>query len=168
MLAAGGIGNARLLLLGNTDHPGGIGNQHDLVGRFFMEHLALRSGVVSPSGSGGCSERHDLWTVTEAGGVSGLPIFAPSEEVLREQGLLNTYFILEPKPHVFAADAVRSGRVDVCSGDPQPAANAAVSEEGRSCCGRRAGRCSSPAGVAPRNAGRVTPGTRSGRTGPQP
>ncbi len=107
VLAAGGIGNARLLLLGNTDHPGGIGNQHDLVGRFFMEHLALRSGVVVPSDPG-LLERHDLWAVTEAGGVSGLPIFAPSEEVLREQGLLNTYFILEPKPHVFAADAVRS------------------------------------------------------------
>jgi choline dehydrogenase-like flavoprotein len=107
VLAAGGIGNARLLLLGNADHPGGIGNRHDLVGRFFMEHLALRSGVVIPT-EAGLLERRDLFAVAEADGVSGLATVAPSEEVLREQGLLNTYFILEPRPRVFTADAVRA------------------------------------------------------------
>ena len=106
VLAAGGIGNARLLLLGNPDHPGGIGNRHDLVGRFFMEHPSLRSGVVVPTKSE--LERRDLFAVAEAGGVSALPTLAPSEELLRDQGLLNTYFILEPRPHVFTADAVRS------------------------------------------------------------
>ena len=37
MLAAGGIENPRLLLA-----SGGIGNGHDLVGRYFMDHPRLR------------------------------------------------------------------------------------------------------------------------------
>jgi len=37
-LAAGGIENARLLLNFNKQMPGGIGNQNDLVGRFFSDH----------------------------------------------------------------------------------------------------------------------------------
>jgi choline dehydrogenase-like flavoprotein len=48
VLATGGIDNARLLLLSNTRYPQGIGNQNDLVGRFFMEHLHLNSGYLVP------------------------------------------------------------------------------------------------------------------------
>ena len=107
VLAAGGIGNARLLLLGNTDHPEGIGNEHDLVGRFFMEHPSLRSGVIVPSDPA-LLGRRDLFAVTWADDSSGVPMFAPSEAVLREQRLLNTYFILEPRPRAFVASAVRS------------------------------------------------------------
>ncbi|MGH7542784.1 MAG: FAD-dependent oxidoreductase [Gemmatimonadota bacterium] len=41
VLAAGGIENARLLLMANRVQAAGLGNGHDLVGRFFMEHLYL-------------------------------------------------------------------------------------------------------------------------------
>lgn len=41
VLAGGGIENARLLLLSNTVQTAGLGNGHDLVRRYFMEHLYL-------------------------------------------------------------------------------------------------------------------------------
>jgi choline dehydrogenase-like flavoprotein len=44
VLAVGGIENARLLLA-----SGGVGNQNDLVGRFFLEHPRFVAGVMSPA-----------------------------------------------------------------------------------------------------------------------
>ena len=72
-----------------------------------MEHPSLRSGVIVPSDPA-LLGRRDLFAVTGADHSSGVPTFAPSEEVLREQRLLNTYFILEPRPRAFVASAVRS------------------------------------------------------------
>lgn len=46
VLAAGGIENPRLLLASNRTHPAGLGNQNDLVGRFFMDHVQLFTGQV--------------------------------------------------------------------------------------------------------------------------
>ena len=38
VLALGGLENPRILLNSRSRHPNGLGNQHDLVGRYFMEH----------------------------------------------------------------------------------------------------------------------------------
>lgn len=46
ILAVGGIENPRLLLNSHKVQNTGLGNQHDLVGRFFMEHPILNSGKV--------------------------------------------------------------------------------------------------------------------------
>jgi choline dehydrogenase-like flavoprotein len=46
VLAAGGIENARLLLVSNKNHPAGLGNDNDLVGRFFMDHAQIYSGQL--------------------------------------------------------------------------------------------------------------------------
>ena len=45
VLAASTIQNARLLLASNGRVSAGLGNANDLVGRFFMEHLEMPSGV---------------------------------------------------------------------------------------------------------------------------
>ena len=50
VLAAGGIDNPRLLLSWNRVHQQGIGNAHDLVGRFFGEHIQLDTAGVFPTG----------------------------------------------------------------------------------------------------------------------
>jgi choline dehydrogenase-like flavoprotein len=47
VLAAGGLENPRLLLCSNDIHTKGIGNSTDLVGRFYMSHLASAAQKVS-------------------------------------------------------------------------------------------------------------------------
>ncbi len=51
VLACGGIENARLLLLSNKVAKTGIGNESDLVGRFFMEHPHVVAAVIQFDGS---------------------------------------------------------------------------------------------------------------------
>ncbi|TCV97627.1 choline dehydrogenase-like flavoprotein [Luteibacter rhizovicinus] len=46
VLASGGIENARLLLLSDSVAKNGLGNDHDLVGRFFMDHPSGSLGTV--------------------------------------------------------------------------------------------------------------------------
>ena len=48
VLACGGIENARLLLASNEVISQGLGNENDLVGRFFMEHPVCASATVVP------------------------------------------------------------------------------------------------------------------------
>ncbi len=38
VLAAGGLENPRLLLASTATHPNGVGNQHDNVGRYYLDH----------------------------------------------------------------------------------------------------------------------------------
>ena len=45
-LCMGGLENPRFLLNANRQIPVGIGNQNDLVGRFFAEHIAYKAGRV--------------------------------------------------------------------------------------------------------------------------
>ena len=46
ILACGTIQNARLLLASNARAAAGLGNAHDVVGRYFMEHLEMPSGQL--------------------------------------------------------------------------------------------------------------------------
>jgi choline dehydrogenase-like flavoprotein len=46
VLATCSVQNARLLLASNTQAPKGLGNDHDVVGRHFMEHLEMKAGEL--------------------------------------------------------------------------------------------------------------------------
>ena len=46
ILATGGIENARLLLVSNTTFSAGIGNENDLVGRYFMDHPSYEAATI--------------------------------------------------------------------------------------------------------------------------
>ena len=49
VLACGGLENPRLLLAAAPETPHGLGNEHDLVGRYFMEHPWFQVGTIFPS-----------------------------------------------------------------------------------------------------------------------
>ncbi len=99
VIAAGGIETPRLLLLSNKVQTAGLGNQHDLVGRFFMEHLHLWSGIFVPSDPG-LFQRTTLYNQIQK--VHGIPIIGKltlSEAVLRHEKLLNQNIQLIPRLH---------------------------------------------------------------------
>jgi choline dehydrogenase-like flavoprotein len=48
ILCCGGIENARILLNCTERHSKGLGNEHDLVGRYFMDHLNVAAGQIFP------------------------------------------------------------------------------------------------------------------------
>ncbi len=60
VLASGGIENARLLLASNRVMQPGIGNQHDLVGRYFMDHPRMVVGRVQFSGPWSRNKLYDI------------------------------------------------------------------------------------------------------------
>jgi choline dehydrogenase-like flavoprotein len=49
LLCVGGIETARLLLTSNKQAPSGLGNEHDLVGRFFQDHPSAFVGWLNSS-----------------------------------------------------------------------------------------------------------------------
>ncbi len=104
VLAAGGIENARLLLLPSPRAPHGLCNQHDLVGRFFMEHPTASVGLVE-------SDRpRELLRIFYPGSVQGRRIeigLSPRPEVQRAYECLNAVAAVRP---TFGGDATEALR----------------------------------------------------------
>lgn len=51
VLATGGLETARLLLCSNDVEPQGVGNRHDVVGRYYMCHIAANLGTLEIHGT---------------------------------------------------------------------------------------------------------------------
>lgn len=92
ILAAGAIENARLLLVSNRERPAGIGNDYDLVGRYFMEHLVVPGAVFLPSHRSVVS---DLYRARKRRGVMLNGYLVPSPATQRGERLLNMRTWLE-------------------------------------------------------------------------
>lgn len=97
LLATGGLETPRLLLLSNRTHTNGLGNQHDQVGRYFMEHLHFWSGIVVPNrtdwtqSAGFYSEIHSKGKVTVIGKLT------LTEKAIARERLLNQNVQLIPR-----------------------------------------------------------------------
>jgi choline dehydrogenase-like flavoprotein len=99
VLAMGAIETARLLLVSDTVQRKGVGNDNDLVGRFFMEHPHLWSGVFVPADPR-LAESLGLYRIHMANGVPIMGKLALSAETLRTEKLLNYVTSLQPRyPH---------------------------------------------------------------------
>jgi choline dehydrogenase-like flavoprotein len=96
VLGMGGIEIPRLLLLSNRVQQNGLGNQEDLVGRFFMEHPHLWSGFYVPSGPH-IFDSTGLYQVHSADDVAVMGKLTLAEEVLRREKLLNYCVSIHPR-----------------------------------------------------------------------
>jgi choline dehydrogenase-like flavoprotein len=101
VIAASGIENPRLLLASNTVQKAGIGNGHDLVGRFLMDHASARVGRFEWTDLAPIIKRFGFYGMQHVGGthmyMHGLALSRDLQE--REQ-LLNSavYFLPERSP----------------------------------------------------------------------
>ena len=108
VLAAGGIENPRLLLQSRRVHRDGLGNDHDLVGRFFAERMSARTGYVVPA-SPELVGRAGLYAVHEpASGIRVQGALRVTDAVQRERQLLNCAFFPLPRNLSMMSEAVRS------------------------------------------------------------
>lgn len=97
ILAQGGLENPRILLLSDDHMRNGIGNQNDLVGRFFMEHPHLWSGVFYPSDES-IFQNDLLYQIHSAGSLKIMGKFIFSEELIRQNMILNNAVSIHPSP----------------------------------------------------------------------
>jgi choline dehydrogenase-like flavoprotein len=100
ILAAGGIENARLLLASRGERPAGVGNEFDLVGRFFMEHPHVAAGHVLTSADG-LRTTFYLRSRYDAADVRG--VILPTPDAQRRRRLLSCAITIEPTPHAVGA-----------------------------------------------------------------
>lgn len=97
VLAAGGIENARLLLVSNQVHQNGLGNSSDLVGRFFMEHPHFVTGILVPDDTSMLSRP----AYSDVHVIDGVPVqrmLKMTQGILRRERMLNYVFRLTPVP----------------------------------------------------------------------
>ncbi|MEP6342988.1 MAG: GMC family oxidoreductase [Maricaulaceae bacterium] len=88
VVAAGAIESARILMAAVPSRPNGIGNDNDILGRFFMEHPHARGGEIIPN-----DLAHALTVLPRALRVEGKRYAAymrPAPDLQRKEGILNT------------------------------------------------------------------------------
>jgi choline dehydrogenase-like flavoprotein len=93
VLAAGGIESARLLLASNDVRPNGIGNQHDLVGRYFSDHPHAPAGLL------GLPKRVSTAFYEQRAGIRGATVrgaLVLPDRLEASERLLRSSFTFEP------------------------------------------------------------------------
>lgn len=120
ILATGGLENARLLLLSNRVEPKGMGNQYDVVGRYFMDHPIIYPGHLVLSDAN-LVHSFGLYDKRNINGETIMGRLALTENILRKDKLLQMSVMLFPREKTFKSDgkisakslftAVKHGRV---------------------------------------------------------
>ena len=87
ILACGGIENARLLLLSNSVVPEGLGNQHDTVGRYFMDHPSGKLGTLTAKAPHRITRPYERRRIK--GAPPAFPEIALSPQFQRRHRILN-------------------------------------------------------------------------------
>lgn len=96
ILATGGLENARLLLASNRQQASGLGNQNDVVGRYFMDRPILSCSLLPYDHQ--LLEQTALYDIYR---TKGIPIMARvhlTEDFMRREHILNNGAQLFPRP----------------------------------------------------------------------
>lgn len=96
IVATGGMENARLLLASNQQQPSGLGNQNDLVGRFFMDRPILSCTLLPHSHK--LLEQTALYDIYRTKGIPVMARVHLTEDLMRREHLLNNGAQLFPRP----------------------------------------------------------------------
>lgn len=111
VLATGGIENPRILLAANKQRSAGLGNEHGLVGRYFMEHPHIdHEGVLVITRP---EANVEFFRSRQVRGTNIWGHLALSPEALREEKLLNfgsVLFAEKDTDETFEADVGRAAR----------------------------------------------------------
>lgn len=93
VIAAGGIESTRILLLSRDTIKAGLGNQNDMLGRFFMEHPIFHVGMIALSDPGVSTAMYQKRTVRDTT-VKGF--LTSSQQAIKNEQLLN--YGARPRP----------------------------------------------------------------------
>jgi len=93
VLATGGIENARLLLASNDVMKPGIGNAHDLVGRFFADHPIPRDTATMVLFDGNLASYYQ--NQQTAAGAQVRATLSPSQDFIRARQVLGSLTTVE-------------------------------------------------------------------------
>jgi len=108
VLALGGLENARLLLLSRRQQPAGLGNGHDVVGRYYMDHSTIAGGFLQLAP--GAPDLRFFLGPSDIGDSRLHGIFVPRPEALVREGIgnfrLQLYPAAAPSPGVESAKAL--------------------------------------------------------------
>jgi choline dehydrogenase-like flavoprotein len=96
IICSNALQTPRLLLNSTRHHPNGIGNQHDNVGRYFMDHYLLASGNFYPNDTK-LINKMGFYDMQSVGGASVLGRLNLSPSILRKDGLRNLAVMLFPQ-----------------------------------------------------------------------
>jgi choline dehydrogenase-like flavoprotein len=107
VLTMGCIEATRLLLLSRGRHPNGIGNEHDVLGRFFMDHPQAYLNSFTPFDRG-LFDTTGIYDLLPVGGYSIMAKLGFTEEAMRRHELLNIGYCLFPRRDHFMSDAFQS------------------------------------------------------------
>ncbi|MEQ9640992.1 MAG: GMC family oxidoreductase [Alphaproteobacteria bacterium] len=105
VLATGGIENARLMLVSRGVHANGLGNAHDVVGRYFMDHPVVSGGILYPSIPADDLRRYLVPTVAAPESTTTLEL---SEKAMRERQIGGLRIPLASVTRYFASEGIEA------------------------------------------------------------
>lgn len=107
VLATGGVEGAQLLLQSNRVNRQGLGNDHDLVGRFFMDHPMVYGGLFIPSSPRIFSQAR-LYDLRSVNGSYVMGTLGFTDEAMRREHLTNISASIFPRSKYYVRSPAKS------------------------------------------------------------